>query len=212
MRVCRAMAFCLLLAAMPGVAGCGDPQTPADIWSSTGRSTGELIYPRAIDFDPATRTFVVIDRTARVQRFDRDGTFLNSWRTPEFQNGKPVGVSIGPDGNVWVPDTHYHRVLVYDTRGKLLREFGRRGTAPGEFELLSDIAFDDAGRIYVSEYGGNDRVQVFEPDGTFVRSIGRFGKGPGEFSRPQSLAVRGAELFSSTHAIIAFRSSRSTVN
>jgi streptogramin lyase len=177
------------------VASCSDRDRVDAVWAGGGRGEGEFVQPRALDYDPKSDTFVVIDRSGRVQRFDRDGQFVNGWRMPEWERGKPVGITVAPDGNLWIADTHYHRVLVYDASGTLLRQFGRRGTANGEFELPTDIAFDKLGRVFVSEYGGNDRIQVFGADGSFLYQFGRFGNGPGEFSRPQSLLVVENELW-----------------
>ena len=45
--------------------------------------------------------------------------------------------------------------------------------------------------MFVSEYGGNDRVSVFSPQGEFLLSFGSPGEGAGQFSRPASLCVDG---------------------
>lgn len=200
----RAILRVAVLGAIPHVVGCDDAERPLAIWMadsrhgvaiSGGRGEGELIYPRAIAYDAVNDWFYIVDRTARVQRFDSEGQFMNGWQMPEWTNGKPVGLTVGPDGNVWVPDTHYFRVMIYSPSGELLRSFGRQGRGEGEFLLLTDIAFDADGLVYVSEYGGNDRVQVFKQDGTFIRSFGSFGRGEREFARPQSIAVIGSEVF-----------------
>ena len=168
--------------------GCDRAVAPDAIWCETGTGPGEVVYPRAITYDGAADNFYVIDRVAHVQRLDRDGRCLGDWQMPEWKLGKPVGASVGPDGNLWIPDTHYHRVLVYSPAGKMLSMFGSEGTGEGQFGLPTDIAFDH-GRIYVSEYGGNDRVQVFDPHWHKLFEFGRFGDGPGEFSRPQAMII-----------------------
>ncbi len=200
----RAIFLGLMLGASLPLVGCDDVDRPLAIWMddsrhggaiSGGRGEGELIYPRAIAYDAVNDWFYIVDRTARVQRFDSEGRFINGWQMPEWTNGKPVGLSVGPDGNLWVPDTHYFRVMIYSPSGELLRSFGRQGRGDGEFLLLTDIAFDAEGLVYVSEYGGNDRIQVFRQDGTFLRSFGTFGRGEREFARPQSIALIGHEIF-----------------
>ena len=60
---------------------------------------------------------------------------------------------------------------------------------PGEFLYPTDVATGPDGSIWVSEYGGNDRVQVFNADGSLRRVIGAVGDRPGEFSRPQAIAL-----------------------
>jgi ABC-type Fe3+ transport system permease subunit/DNA-binding beta-propeller fold protein YncE len=171
------------------ILGCDDSKLPDAIWLETGNGPGQVVYPRAITYDKNTDTFFICDRLARIQHLDHDGKFLNEWQMPQWKLGKPVGLSVGPDGNLWVPDTHYHRVVVYTPLGEKLREFGSFGTAPGQFVYPTDIAFDAKGKIYVSEYGDNDRISVFSPDANFLYSIGKFGTGDGEFSRPQSMVL-----------------------
>ena len=160
----------------------------------TGRGDGEFIYPRAIDVRRAGGRveLVIADKTGRIQWLDPAGTCRLSVALPACADGKPTGLSVGPDGNLYVADTHYHRVLVYDGQGRLVRQFGRFGQGEGEFIYPTDVAFAPDGRIFVSEYGGNDRVSIFDAQGRFLGQIGSPGEGEGQFSRPQSLAVDAA--------------------
>jgi DNA-binding beta-propeller fold protein YncE len=171
------------------LAGCSKIPQPDEVWLELGASDGQVVYPRGIAYSPKDDTFFVVDRMARIQHFDRSGKFINAWRMPAFNNGRPVGLSVGPNGDVYVPDTHYHRVIVYSPTGQLLRQWGSEGTAPGQFIYPTDIGFDDKGNIFVSEYGDHDRIQVFDPQGRFLYQFGRFGEGDGEFSRPQSILI-----------------------
>jgi DNA-binding beta-propeller fold protein YncE len=182
-----------LLCAATLLAGCSERDRPESIWGQSGRGPGEFVYPRAIAYDGDG--FFVVDRAGRVQRLDSTGRFITGWQMPKFERGKPVGLTVGPDGNLWVPDTHYNRVIVFDPSGKVVREFGSFGEGPGQFILPTDIAFDRDGLVYVAEYGGNDRVQVFDQQGRFVRAFGRIGRGLDELARPQSILVRDDELF-----------------
>ncbi|MEM9704372.1 MAG: NHL repeat-containing protein, partial [Planctomycetota bacterium] len=60
----------------------------------------------------------------------------------------------------------------------------------GNFRFPVAVTADDAGRLYVGEYGGNDRVQVFSahPENKPLREFGSFGTGPGQFSRASGVA------------------------
>ncbi|MFB3138199.1 MAG: hypothetical protein ACE10B_03145, partial [Phycisphaerales bacterium] len=115
------------------------------------------------------------------------------WRMPQWQNGKPTGLNVAPDGRVFVADTHYHRVIAYDPDGRELMRFGRYGQGPGEFIYPTDVAFGPQGRIYVSEYGGNDRVQVFSAQGEFLFGFGSFGSQGGQFNRPQAMTFNASK-------------------
>lgn len=137
------------------------------LFGSLGLGTGQFSYPRALTVDAQNRVYVV-DKSARIQRFASDGTFQLGWSMPERMAGKPVGLYAHSDGKIYVPDTHYHRVMVFDADGKELARFGREGYGDGEFQLPTDVAIDKQGFIYVSEYNGNDRVTKWSPTYEFV--------------------------------------------
>lgn len=203
----RVVAF-LILPSVLLLSGCSDPTQPEAIWLETGTAEGQVVYPRAISYDAKDNTYFIIDRMARVQHLDAKGQAIGGWRMPEWRIGKPVGVSVGPDGNVYVPDTHYHRVIVYSPDGKEIRRWGEHGTAPGQFIWPTDIAFDKTGNIYVSEYGDNDRIQVFSPDGKVLRTFGHFGNGDGEFARPQSMVIDDDTIYitdACNHRIVVYK-------
>ena len=174
--------------------GCDDKtsltSTPkiVDTFGRTGRGQGEFIYPRAIDITGNNSLFVV-DKTGRIQRFSPKGDFLDVIKMPKTEAGKPTGISIAPNGNLYVADTHYHRVLVFSTEGKIINEFGKFGQSDGCFIYPTDVAFSSDGRIYVSEYGGNDRVSVFTEQGDFMYCFGSAGSKDGQFARPSALCV-----------------------
>ena len=166
----------------------GKPLEVINTFGTPGLSLGQFNYPRAMAIDPQRECIYIVDKTARVQRFGFDGVAQLQWRMPEYEIGQPVGISVSPDGRVFVGDSHYHRVLVFDADGNELMRFGEYGEGPGQFSTFpSDIAFGPEGRLYVAEYGGNDRIQVFTAEGDFLFTFGSFGEGPGQLSRPQSL-------------------------
>lgn len=183
-----------------------------------GLSPGQFSYPRCIDTDG--HDLWVIDKAARVQRLDpKTGAYLGGWKMPEFLLGKPTGVTVGKGDSgetlLYVPDTHYHRVMVYRPGAvnelgaahgepEIVTQFGEYGTEPGQFIYCTDVAvlLDQTRtrpvRLYVSEYGGNDRISVFEHGPTpnswvFSFAFGRFGSSSApdqvEFSRPQSIQI-----------------------
>lgn len=177
-----------------GGAGCDSSHSDggvidvARIIGRPGRSLGQFGYPRAMDVDAARGFLYVIDKTARVQRYGLDGEPQMQWSMPEMENGKPTGVSVDDDGTVWVADTHYFRVIAYDPDGREQVRFGSYGRGDGQFIYCTDVAFGPEGRLYVAEYGGNDRVQVFDRTGQYLFQFGGVGPEAGHFNRPQSLA------------------------
>jgi len=186
------------------LAGCDDstatssPELPSEyMFGGPGISPGQFSYPRCMAADCERNELYIIDKTARVQRFSSEGKLINFWNMPIKDNGKPTGVSVAPDGRIFVADTHYFRVMAFDRQGRELMQFGSYGTQPGQFIYPTDVAFSPNGNIYVSEYGGNDRIQVFDSNGKALFQFGSPGNEHGQFTRPQALAFNadGSELF-----------------
>lgn len=59
---------------------------------------------------------------------------------------------------------------------------------PGEFSLISDLALDQQGNIYVTDKAGA-RITQFDSSGIFKRTIGRLGDNIDEFVRPKGIAI-----------------------
>jgi iron(III) transport system ATP-binding protein len=132
----------------------------------------------------------VLDKAGRVLVYDSAGKFDRSWWMPDHEIGKPEGICILDDGRVIVADTHYHRVVTFDRSGNVLGMFGELGEDPGQFVYPVSVTRDDAGFLYVAEYGGNDRIQKFTSDGEWVLTIGSFGTDAGQFQRPSGIVWR----------------------
>ncbi|MEZ6114351.1 MAG: NHL repeat-containing protein, partial [Pirellulaceae bacterium] len=161
------------------------------VWGRRGITKGRMHKPRAMAID-AEDLLYIVDMTARIQVFTRDGEYVRGWQTPEFKNGKPSGLTFANDGNLLVADTHYFRVLVYTPLGELLEDRtigGVCGHGPGEFNFVTDALQDSAGNYYVAEYGEYDRVQKFSPERDFLYQWGSHGSEPGQFVRPQNMVI-----------------------
>jgi hypothetical protein len=195
-----------------GATGDGGVETaiaPVRVLGARGVNPGEIVFPRCIDTDG--EQLWIIDKTARVQRFTPSGELTGWWRMPRFDRGRPVGVTCGPDGLIYIADTHEQRVAIYrptEDGGEFVRGVGSFGAGPGEFLYPTDVAVETEAdgvtptRFYVSEYGGNDRVSVFDADWTFLfgfdgtgvhgpnddREIAHFAR-ENAFRRPQSIAL-----------------------
>jgi len=158
------------------------------IWGDKGTWKGALFHPRAVE-SLRDGSWVVLDRTNRVQVFSSTGEFLRGWNTPETGRGNPRGLDVDRSGNILVADTHYSRVLRYSPQGELLQTIGRPGTGEGEFSLVTDVVEDASGCLTTVEYGDRVRVQRFDAEGRFVRTWGRMGDAPGELRRPQGICL-----------------------
>src|SRR5436309_10869032 len=112
---------CLLMSAtgLLLLTGCGNSSdAPEQVWGRRGVQPGDMVRPRAIAIDKDDRLYLV-DFTARIQVFDRDGQYLDiGWTTPDYRAGRPSGLSIDQKGNLLVSDSHYHCIRVYSPQGK----------------------------------------------------------------------------------------------
>lgn len=172
--------------------GCGSPVepggTPRLVFGRSGVGPLEFNYPRAAVIG-AEDLLWVVDKAGRIQCLTLTGQYVREWRMPQIDAGKPTGLGAGRDGRIYVADTHYHRVMVFDASGRLVEQFGGPGTGPGQFLLPTDVAEDEEGRVYVSEYGGNDRISRFASAREYEFSFGGRDAGPGRLERPQSLTL-----------------------
>lgn len=186
-----ALAALAILAAAAGCrpAGTDSAAAPLLVIGSRGHASGRFNLPRGIDRDPPRGLLYVVDWDGRVQKFTEDGAFRASWVMPLTRKGTPEDLCVAPGGNVLVADTHYSRVLEFDPAGRVVRTFGSYGREAGQFIYPVGICCTPQGTIYVTEYGGNDRVQKFKRDGTFLRAWGQPGTEPGRFQRPSGIDV-----------------------
>jgi DNA-binding beta-propeller fold protein YncE len=82
---------------------------------------------------------------------------------------RPTDVAWDPAGNSFVADGYGNsRVVKFDKDGNWVKEWGQRGTAPGEFHTPHSIATDAKGNVYVGDRE-NNRIQVFDGEGNFLK-------------------------------------------
>lgn len=63
------------------------------------------------------------------------------------------------------------------------------GAQTDVFNRPTDVAWDSAGNIFVSDGYGNSRVAKFDKNGVFIKSWGSRGTEPGQFSTPHTIAT-----------------------
>lgn len=104
---------------------------------------------------------------------------------------EPCDVITAPNGDIFVADGHSGqtenpppnmtgRIVKFNKDGKYLKEWGKLGSAPGEFRTPHALAFDSRGRLFVADRG-NHRIQIFDQEGTLIDMWKQFGRVSGLF-------------------------------
>jgi DNA-binding beta-propeller fold protein YncE len=100
----------------------------------------------------------------------------------------------------YVTDFTSNQIVVMDkTTGREITRLGKKnegqgqaepliGMADGEFSLISNLALDRQGNIYVTDKAGA-RITQFDRSGAFRRTIGRLGYNIDEFIRPKGITI-----------------------
>jgi DNA-binding beta-propeller fold protein YncE len=95
---------------------------------------------------------------------------------------RPTGVAIGANGDIFVSDGHNpnkfnaSRIVKFSKDGRFIKTWGRKGSAPGEFDEPHDIFIGGSqNRVYVADRR-NNRIQVFDQDGNFIVAWRQFGQ------------------------------------
>jgi len=71
---------------------------------------------------------------------------------PSYQIiGRITSIVTDQENNIYLLDSRKNTVLVYNSIGKYLYQFGRGGRGPGEFQSPIDMAIDEEGNIYVAD-------------------------------------------------------------
>ena len=139
---------------------------------------GTFNEPWGVAVGPDGSVYVTDTWNHRVQKFTEEGRTLKMWGqygqpVPETPESKgyfwgPRGIAVDSRGRVLVADTGNKRIVVFDSNGEYVTEFGTAGYDPGQFDEPVGVAVAADGTVYVTDTW-NQRIQSFIPseDGAF---------------------------------------------
>lgn len=186
-----------LVLAIPGPLAGDDGHGPRFIlsWGQKGDRPGEFYSPISIAFNKKDELFVTDLNNARVQKFTAGGVFLSSFDLPlDAPPRKSTilgGVAVDDDGLIYLAFMNANNIAVYTEAGRLVREWGKKGSGDGELWQPGGIVLGPGDRLTVADQC-NHRVQVFTKTGKFLGKWGSHGSKPGQFGGPEPAGSRFA--------------------
>jgi alpha-tubulin suppressor-like RCC1 family protein len=165
---------------------------------------GKINYAEAMEIDSTGNLYIpqcgwdsqAHKAIASVEVFSEQGTFIK-----RFEKSEPSGndsclyaIAINSNGEIYVYDDMWsqnqnaNRILVFNSDGQYLRQFGSVGNGQNQFSFVEDMTIDSYGNILVLD-SDNNRLQVYDKYEHYVGQIGVEGSGPGEFEYPRSVTV-----------------------
>ncbi len=122
-----------------------------DTWDAT--TIDGLSNPNSMEVGPDGNLYVVNGGADEILVIDPTGSVVHRWGSRGSDPGQfdfqvdpfdatvtEGGVSVGPDGSVYVADLTNDRIQQFTPDGTFVRQWGRYGTAPGQFVHPLDVA------------------------------------------------------------------------
>ena len=154
------------------------------------RAFGDGLFgnrPHALRLDPEGNIWVADGSTHIVVKLDQQGkvplTLGTKGRAGKWDEAagtkllnQPNEVAFGRNGDVFLVQGHTPgavgdpRVFKFDKTGKLIKQWGGKGTEPGKFDVAHSINIDSKGLLWVTDRE-HQRIQIFDQDGNYVREL-----------------------------------------
>src|SRR5579862_3065559 len=145
--------------------------------------------------------------SSRLFEFDQNGGFVREIGKGLYGFQMAHAVRVDPQDNIWVIDEGTDMVIKFTPDGRVAMTMGRRmefggglratpapgtpppPTDPYRFGRPTDVAWDAAGNIFISDGYTNSRVVKYDKNGRFIKEIGTKGTGPAQFNTPHSIQI-----------------------
>jgi hypothetical protein len=209
----------LLLLAPPALAQTSVPEipydAPAEYFSyppemNLGEITGVAVNSKGHVFmvSRSNATGNVYGGLAtQLLEFDERGKFVREIGKGLYGFAYGHAVRVDPQDNVWVVDKGTNMVIKFNPAGKVVMVLGRREEATDEHVYLkktqakhvdgmfnepTDVAWDRAGNIYVTDGYGNSRIAKYDRNGKWIKNWGSTGTDDGQFRVVKGIAIDAA--------------------
>jgi hypothetical protein len=142
----------------------------------------------------------------RLFEFDQSGNFVREIGQGLYGFEFAHAVRVDRDDNIWAVDEGSNMVIKFTPDGHVAMVVGRRPEAveglvaaspgapepapePYVFSRPTDVGFDVAGNIFITDGYGNSRVVKFDKNGRFLKQVGTKGSQQGQLNLPHTMAM-----------------------
>ncbi|HET9651764.1 MAG TPA: hypothetical protein VFP36_06220 [Usitatibacter sp.] len=129
-----------------------------------GEGDGEFNYPTHIAFARG-ELYVADTMNSRIQVFadagDRHRLTIGARGLYVGNLVRPKGVAVDSEGNIYVIESYYDHLVVYDRNGRFLLAIGGLGKDIGQFYLPAGVWVDGRNRVFVADMF-NGRIVVLQ--------------------------------------------------
>ena len=130
-------------------------------FGSKGRNPGEFHNPRYIAVDCSDQVYVTdYSNDGGISVFSEDGHFIK-----RINCNYPYAICIAPDDHIIARVNDDYNITVFSPTHECIGKFGVSGKGKGQFSLITGIAINNSGTIFVTEGRnilgeGNSRLQI----------------------------------------------------
>ncbi len=143
--------------------------SPVQQWGGKGNGPGQLNDPTCAAMDSQGNLYVVDTWNHRIQKYDTSGTW-----TPEWAQGggfyAPRGIAIDQHDRVYIANTSFHEIKVFNPDGTLAFTWGNHSASPETFHDPVGLTFGPEGNLYVADTG-NHRVKIIDTTGATIKTL-----------------------------------------
>ncbi len=145
---------------------------------------------------------------AQLLEFDAQGKFVREIGKDLYAWSFAHTVQVDKDDNIWCVDKGSNTIVRFNPEGHVTMVIGRKGEAAdgaapprheagspppqhvdGMFNQPTDIGWNAAGDMFISDGYVNSRVAKLDKNGDWVKSVGSRGTGPSQFNTPHGIAI-----------------------
>ncbi len=157
------------------------------IFGQAGKDKYKLNLPMGIAIEN-NRVYIADTGNQRIVVFDLQGKPVHKISLKSDRPVAPVSLLIMDKNIVWSDRENHQLCVTQISNGKMLKCWGEKGEADGQFYFPFQLVVDEQNYIHVVDVL-NSRVQIFSRKGRHFMNIARFGIDQGSLFRPNGLAL-----------------------